>query len=292
MLTNAGGKDPHTGTVQRTGKRGQGIRLFRGKQHGIYRHGTSAGQDGQGDLDRTETASLLQAEAGTTEVPLKITETATEVVTVLAETQVQTTISSKKDTAWASAYKKYLIEKYNKQLTKIDEQEYPPFSTFALYYMDDDEIPEVMVTDAGFHYGTATIVTYANGMVKAFSGLGSNGVVYFREKENVIVGDYIGSGMQSIHVYHLDNGSLVTDWESEKHDTTDFEEDGKIAYSTYGANVDEKVYQEQYDRFVPAWYDPMDSGIDACPEKEGILKGWAQLEPKEIEQFFAPWIAK
>ena len=46
--------------------------------------------------DETETASLLQAEAGTTEVPLKITETATEVVTVLPETQVQTTISSKK----------------------------------------------------------------------------------------------------------------------------------------------------------------------------------------------------
>lgn len=223
------------------------------------------------------------------------TETAAETSAVPTETQVQAAqlTASEEDTAWAFAYKDFLLEKYNesKRLVDSGEQDYMSYSTFALYYMDDDGIPEVMVTDSDSHVGTATILTIDHGKVVSFSGLGSFGVVYFREKENVIVGDYIGSGIHAIYVYHLDNGSLVTDWESKKQDTTGFEKDGKVEYSIFGSVVDEEKYQEQYDRFVPAWYDPMNSGIDACPEKEGALKGSAVMEPKEIEQFFAPWIA-
>lgn len=209
-----------------------------------------------------------------------------------AEEQISELTTENLNNEWASAYEKYLLGKYKKAEQDVEngEYDYMPFSTFVLYYIEEDDVPEILVTDDGSHVGTATLVTYKNGLVKAYSGLGSSGVVYFREKENVIVGDYIGSGMHAITVYHLDNGSLVTDWESQKMDTTWFEDGGKIDYSTYGAVVDAKEYQAQYDQFVPKWYDPMNEGIDALPESKQDTDDYIELKPEEIEKFFNHWI--
>lgn len=221
-----------------------------------------------------------------------------------SETQVEEAISDN-DTAvsptqideseWASAYKKYLLGKYkkNEQDVENDEEQYMPYSYFTLCYMDEDDVPEIMVMDDGSHVGTATIVTYHDGLVKAFSGLGSNGRVYFHDKENVIIGDYMGSGSHSISVYHLSDGSLVTDWESYKMDGTWLPNGGTIDYYTYGAVVTAEEYQEQYDHFVPSWYDPWNGDVDSETDSSLYSSEYeydGMLNPEEIEKVFNQWI--
>ena len=196
-------------------------------------------------------------------------------------------VQTKKDNGtWLSAYRDYLTEEYQKQEESKSsaEETLAIESHFDLFYMDDDDVPEMIVTDNPAHAGTATLLTWSDGVLRAFPGLGSNGMVLYNERSNQIVGYYVGSGIHAFHVYHLEDGNLITDWSGVKQDYSWMPENGTIDYYSFDIPVDQTTFESHYDRYIPNWFSEMQDPFDTQTNSAYIGLGTTPLRLETIEQ--------
>lgn len=112
---------------------------------------------------------------------------------------------------------------------------------FALAYIDEDDIPELVVADSDAHAASADIYTYIDGEVTKVGSAGSWGGFQFAPRKNYIVHSYADNGIGEIFIAFCDikNGTL---------------EDIKCFYTlggstdTIASKIDDReVSEEEYD---------------------------------------------
>ena len=133
---------------------------------------------------------------------------------------------------------------------------------FGLCYIDNDNVPELLIADGASPSSQITLVTYANGTLHPAHNIGSLGNVYYRENENVLIDEESGTDTVYTEVFHLETGTLVSDWSGKKQkshsgakpdDADEFFLEDHI-YLSFGTMVGEAEYHDKYSEYVPAWF--------------------------------------
>lgn len=136
------------------------------------------------------------------------------------------------DDSWKAAYKDYLLN-FN-----IESAEKPMFS---FEYIDEDDIPELVIILGYSHVGGRTsIITYYNGAISEAGEIGSYGVYCFEEKHNWVESDGLSKGCYYYNFAKINNGKLET-----VHNFFDNSESGES--SIYYEYDGQAVSKEDYD---------------------------------------------
>lgn len=130
-------------------------------------------------------------------------------ITEIPITQVQAASQKK----WEKAYLKEIgklessIAKQNESDTKYIESQ----CISKLEYIDNDNIPELIITIPVGSYGSSWILTYYNGKVKCQE---FGPYIYYCDKKGIVVDDFFHSGAGSVNKYKLKNGKFIqkTNW--------------------------------------------------------------------------------
>ena len=170
------------------------------------------------------------------------------------------------------AYAEFLVE-------FMDTDEYnrmydPRFSTV---YIDEDKIPELVIHEGTAHASGVKIYTYYDEEVADVSGqygYGGYGEVYYKEKENVIVSWYCGSGGCSLNEYAIEDGQ-VTQINSFQNATFDPDAQyfGACEFYLNGEYVDEDEYVstlEDRGYTYDSEYGPTTEGCDLASYEEAF----------------------
>lgn len=126
---------------------------------------------------------------------------------------------------------------------------------FALEYIDQDEIPELIASDSegSFDHENAFIFTVYNGeavqLAAVIAGV-DGGSLDFSKKNNLIHVSGAAAGMRDVF-YEIKDGNLTEVFSAE---ASSMDEDAK--YSADGKDVKEEEYYEQINGFVKA-YNPL-----------------------------------
>lgn len=97
---------------------------------------------------------------------------------------------------WENAYKK-ILKNFHSDFGE---------PRFSLAYIDNDNIPELLISVDGSHAGTVYVYTYYKNKAKEVGNYGEYGTIIFGEKENKIYSEYVGMGISLVSVYEIQNG--------------------------------------------------------------------------------------
>lgn len=186
------------------------------------------------------------------------TETVTETVQEdTSEEGAQTTAQAEDpqedDVQWIALYKDYLHERIKEDRVEDadeDTDEYV-YTHFSLIYLDNDTIPELVVSDGFFHAASATLVVISDGELRTFPELGSYGGFQYKQRQGVVVTGYDGSGVSSRGVYRLEQGALNTVWNGSEDHFNEGQDKYFIGDYEHQKEVTEAEYKKQYDANVP-----------------------------------------
>lgn len=111
---------------------------------------------------------------------------------------------------------------------------------YEYIYLDDDDIPELVISEDSTFAGTVTLYCYLDGLVKQVqTGLGSNGEVYYKERKNQLLSK-VNKDTGEAALYSLQNGELVTEHTStfyiNSNGDTIYEIDGQFVSPEEGEN--------------------------------------------------------
>lgn len=101
---------------------------------------------------------------------------------------------------WQTAYNSYLKAAYNS-----DKFWSPENVTFGFGYINNDNIPELLISEGTAHASKVLVVTYVNGRAVEVGSYGSNGTMEYAERESVIVDLYSKSGNVYETIYRMDD---------------------------------------------------------------------------------------
>lgn len=142
---------------------------------------------------------------------------------------------------WKSAYRQFL-ENYS------DSQANP---VFGLIYIDDDEIPELVIIGGQAHFDGADIYTIYNDQVTKVNGdysYGEYGSFSYAPKENRIFSGYMNHGYTTSNFYSIVDGknnkiaSFSDDLENVGEDMAEYKyNDATVSYEEYKA-VNDSLY--------------------------------------------------
>ena len=107
-----------------------------------------------------------------------------------------------------------VYEAYYNYVRDCMDEEYTYFDTmrFGLAYIDDDELPELLVADADYHGCGVKVIFYNNGEPKQVGEFGEFGGFAYHKKENSIISFYMGMGVIQTAKLHVDKDlNAVTD---------------------------------------------------------------------------------
>ena len=185
----------------------------------------------------------------------KIAETTeTTHITELTEHPViddQTTSNS-----WKRTYKEYLLN-----ICSSDPR--ASYLNFILRYIDNDDIPELLISSGDFHNSTVTIVTYSNGELNEYDGLGSYGELYFEERSNQFFATYSGMGVFDLTCYYINNGTIVKDFQLSYSDPEVVDLDLEKIFHYNNKLISESDFVRIYNEKIPDWYATIEVYNDA-----------------------------
>lgn len=147
----------------------------------------------------------------------------------------------------ADDYKELYLNKLS-ELQKSDKYN-SSISSFDLYDMDSDGIPELFAALENIHPSNVDIYTVRSGEVIAlsYSELGSWGIVKAAEGGYLLT-DYLGMGDYNAYYYKYENGELSEILHSE-HLTPFLEGDDEDIFSINGSTVSEAEYNEATEKY-------------------------------------------
>lgn len=154
------------------------------------------------------------------------------------------------DKEWKNAYAQ-VLEKLSEEDGSTSFDEY----TFMLKCIDEDEIPELLVTAGASIASTVEIFTFYNGKAVSIGNFGMMGTVSCT-KNGLINSGYFNHGNDISVLYSLKNGTAVKKISMAIYENTqEYEEagyEGDITY-TYCINA-LKVTKEKYDKFYEQYF--------------------------------------
>lgn len=183
--------------------------------------------------------------------------------------------AASRQTQYPRAYADILSEKL-----KSDKYAH---SSFSLVYIDNNDIPELVIGINDSHAAGAEVYTYVDGQIIQLSRyfesdynsgvsevFGEFGSILYREREGLLTSQYWGMGCEYITVYRLENGRL-----SEAVTLTGAEESPNttVIYEINGNAVDRDTYmttRAQYG-FIGQYY-TSDGYINSSENKFDLTK--------------------
>lgn len=79
---------------------------------------------------------------------------------------------------------------------------------FSLAYIDDNEVPELLLMEDDCHAAGVKVYTYVQGVVKEIGGFGSFGRMQYVEREGMIFDHYMGQGEKNSNFFKLEDGEV------------------------------------------------------------------------------------
>lgn len=143
-----------------------------------------------------------------------------------------------KDYSYSSAYAD-LLDKNANQVYSMGR--------FFLGYIDEDDIPELIVPTGDFHAAGVDIYTYVDGEVISLGSYGSFGMISFGEKTGTIQSNYTGMGGNTFDFYQLSRGEIkhiinissFTDFSDEQEHTTYRIDDLEVSQNAFQQKLSE-----------------------------------------------------
>ncbi|MBQ2903149.1 MAG: serine/threonine protein kinase [Clostridia bacterium] len=102
--------------------------------------------------------------------------------------------------AWKEAYLNVLRNEAPKSERRTGEYR------FSLGYVNNDDIPELFISEGGAHAYGVEVYTYHNGKAVMLCSDGEFGSIGYMERKGYICGSYTGMGTTSARIYEMKNG--------------------------------------------------------------------------------------
>ncbi|MBR5620539.1 MAG: protein kinase, partial [Clostridia bacterium] len=223
--------------------------------------------------------------------------------TTLSKTKTTTEPEPEQANAeWMEAYKNYLFDRIEQVKAEADDpDEFEDYSTkqFSLIYLDDDDVPEMVVSEGASSH--ATLVTY-NGTLHTYGGLGFHGSFQYKERQGIVVEGFDRTGIVWNNVWHLKQGILECVWSgSEQYNGPEAE----TGYSVYDVDIinmykpkrDDEYYNSIYNEKIRASEKRVSQDEYEAGYKENMPSGLVytstdyalspQMTQKNVEAYFA-----
>ena len=149
---------------------------------------------------------------------------------------------------WKDAYAKFLKELSNENHCN----QFGGKPQFELAYINDDNIPELVITYGGSHLDEAYLYTFLNDEVKPIkssnsdsNGYGVYGTFIYKERDSLI---YIG-GYSSNSIWHVDENMIATQKYLLSMDESNVFSTGKVSYFDNGVEITEAQYNAKYKEY-------------------------------------------
>ncbi len=138
-----------------------------------------------------------------------------------------------------------VFDTYYEYVRSNMDDEYSLFETmrFGLAFIDNDDLPELLIADASYHASGVKIIFYNNGNPVNVGEVGEYGCFSYFKKENHIVSSFMGMGIVTISKLHVDpDFKLVDDINLYSDENAD-----EIVLKVDDVEVDEDIYDEKYE---------------------------------------------
>lgn len=103
---------------------------------------------------------------------------------------------------WRWAYAQFLeryVSEYGEEIG---------FERMCLGYVDDNDVPELFISEGADHASSVKVYTFENNIVTELCDTGSFGAVNYFEREGILCGYYMGMGVGSYWVYSIEDGKV------------------------------------------------------------------------------------
>lgn len=158
------------------------------------------------------------------------------------ETQTETTTIPQPDfTAWEDKYEEFLHSVINGNQSILNYELEVEDCRFGVKYIDDDDIPELLISEGEFPGSKVSIFGYDGFEIRLIGSVGVNGEFDYIPRGNVITSFEPAEGQDSFIVYSIEDFKIKETFNA----TRLAGEEGFI----YLINEDE-VTQEEYDRLL------------------------------------------
>lgn len=112
------------------------------------------------------------------------------------------------DDSFEDAYVAYLLDIVSGKQT-VDGITNQYSIRFMPVYINDDEIPEVLLSSDASHVSPACLLAYIDGEVKCLGIYGSFGGLEYLEREGKICSSYLGMGQEAYCFYEFDGKNVI-----------------------------------------------------------------------------------
>lgn len=188
------------------------------------------------------------------------------------------------DTPWAQAYCEFLEEKLKEKQFLNDS------AGFRLVYIDDDDVPELLIMEDDFHGAGVSVCTYYHNKVVEIGEFGSMGNMFYAERQGKIRGGFTNFGESFTSYYVLDHGKAEVVGNFHTYPDLDYEDYSVTLYEIDGEPVTEKQYNEKLDEFERDIYESVGYGdavmVDDLVQIKAILA--QEIEDLELKSGLTP----
>lgn len=152
---------------------------------------------------------------------------------------------------------------YNKYLKDLKRNKDTEYMSFGLAYINDDDIPELLVSQDIIHASGVVVVSCVDGKAVETDEYGSNGDLIYGERSSIIVSEQIGSGTVYGEVYRLSENGTTKEILRYADNHYDAEwSDKEESYSINNKEVSKEEYEKQKKNAIPENLTVFDDGYD------------------------------
>ena len=113
---------------------------------------------------------------------------------------------------YTEAYRQFLLK------TLYDKPESFQNPWFSFAYIDNDDIPELLISEGPYHVSNVLVYTYMNAEVKFVEELGIYGQFRYVERQGIVVHENSGHNTYTMSVMKIENGKSEVVWSCYEHD--------------------------------------------------------------------------
>ncbi len=182
----------------------------------------------------TEAAETVAAE---TTASVTDTETTTAAKATETTTATQAPVTKSTVSGWKEAYRAFLLQ-------YLADEEISDTTMFELIYLDDDDVPELVVSDVGFHLSSAHLYACIGSRVSHVADLGSYGGFSYERRTGMIVYGDISQGYSFTEICEYRNGTVKDVWSCSDDELAAGEENA--TYTVNGTVVSKAEYEAAF----------------------------------------------
>ena len=147
------------------------------------------------------------------------------------------------NTTWAEVYYEFLEE-------ALKENTFPNYPVgFRLVYIDDDDVPELLIMEDDSHGAGVRVCTYYHNEVVEIGEFGSMGNMFYAEKQGKIHDGFTGFGEEFFNYYVLEGGKAEKIGEFHSYPDLNYDDYSVTLYEIDEEPASEKLYNEKLDEF-------------------------------------------